>query len=416
MKHPTRQTYRLLAVLLSFVAIVGAILSNRLIRVRAQEGASSPLAAQKDEIAFASKRGGSKYGLYTLHPDGTSVCNTLGQSLCTTGGSNFNIFDKVTPAWSPDGTKLAFASNKDTFSNLELYIYDDNTQAITRLTTSPNDSAFPTWSPDGTRIAFMNGQLRVNGSFNPALIASSSVASQIFIVNSSGGTPTLIAPANTNRITPAWSPNASQNTLVYARQSTTSGKYFLEKAVVNSDNTIGTPTALTNLPPNSASDGNNIFPAWSPDGARIAFTSDRINPGDALGDIWIMNADASGLTQFTTSSPQFDIMPVWSPDGTQIAWTRGALGSTDTSTFDIWRQGVDASSHATGTAFNITNNAGEDSQATWRNVGGSSTPTPTPTPTPTSTPTPAPFTLTFEGRLRDNRRDSNELRRFANSS
>jgi hypothetical protein len=59
-------------------------------------------------------------------------------------------------------------------------------------------------------------------------------------------------------------------------------------------------------------------PAWSPDGTKIAFMRD--------GDIWVMNADGSGLVQLTTD-PVYEDDPAWSPDGTKIAFMRSG---------DIW--------------------------------------------------------------------------------
>src|SRR6266566_317035 len=53
-------------------------------------------------------------------------------------------------------------------------------------------------------------------------------------------------------------------------------------------------------------------PEWSPDGTKIAFLSDR----SGNNDIWVMNADGSGLTQLTTD-PHIDWDPAWSPAGTE---------------------------------------------------------------------------------------------------
>jgi TolB protein len=72
-------------------------------------------------------------------------------------------------------------------------------------------------------------------------------------------------------------------------------------------------TRLTNSP---ASDRH---PAWSPDGALIAFQSDRDNIGSGRPDIYVMNADGSNVRRLTTG-PADDEAPVWSPDGTEIAF------------------------------------------------------------------------------------------------
>ena len=71
-------------------------------------------------------------------------------------------------------------------------------------------------------------------------------------------------------------------------------------------------SAVNRLTDDPASDRT---PAWSPDGERIAFASDR----DGTYDIYAMNADTSGRARLTESSFADDFFPDWSPDGTRIA-------------------------------------------------------------------------------------------------
>jgi TolB protein len=80
-------------------------------------------------------------------------------------------------------------------------------------------------------------------------------------------------------------------------------------------------TRLTNNPGLAA--GVPDAPAWSPDGTRIAFVG---VPSGRRPDIYVMNADGSGLRNLTNTAAQ-DYSPAWSPDGTRIAYEYG--GSTD---------------------------------------------------------------------------------------
>ena len=64
--------------------------------------------------------------------------------------------DDVWPTWSPDGTRLAFASNRD--FNSEIYLVNANGSGLTRLTDNEAIDATPAWSPDGTRIAFYSSR------------------------------------------------------------------------------------------------------------------------------------------------------------------------------------------------------------------------------------------------------------------
>ena len=63
-----------------------------------------------------------------------------------------NDASDVTPAWSPDGRRIAFASERD--GNLEIYVMNADGSGVTRLTYNGANDLFPDWSPDGRRIAF----------------------------------------------------------------------------------------------------------------------------------------------------------------------------------------------------------------------------------------------------------------------
>jgi len=70
-------------------------------------------------------------------------------------------------------------------------------------------------------------------------------------------------------------------------------------------------------------------PAWSPDGALIAFVSDRAEDGKGLDDIWVMAPDGTRLRNVTNSSDWEDITPGWSPEGAEIAFYRWSVYASD---------------------------------------------------------------------------------------
>jgi Tol biopolymer transport system component len=68
--------------------------------------------------------------------------------------------------------------------------------------------------------------------------------------------------------------------------------------------------------------GNDSSPDWSPDGAKIAFGSNR----DGNWEIYVMNADGSNITRLT-NQPTSDGIPIWSPDGRWIAFRSDRSGA-----------------------------------------------------------------------------------------
>ena len=77
-------------------------------------------------------------------------------------------------------------------------------------------------------------------------------------------------------------------------------------------------------------------PSWSPDGARIAFASGYSPDKEERPEIWVMDADGANKIQLTEGSESYDY-PVWSSDGSMIAYSSRRLGPLG----DIWVMNAD---------------------------------------------------------------------------
>jgi hypothetical protein len=103
------------------------------------------------------------------------------------------------PDWSPDGSKIAFASNRD--GNYEIYVMNANGTGQTRITNTAAHETNPTWSPDGTKIAFER-------STNPDPINCADTCNAgIYKMNTDGTDEVRLTLEGTNARTPDWGPN-----------------------------------------------------------------------------------------------------------------------------------------------------------------------------------------------------------------
>ena len=267
-------------------------------------------------IAFVS----SYYsGIYVMSANGADAARLISSATSTSYGH---------PAWSPDGTRIAFESARD--GNEEIYVMNADGSGLARLTNNPAWDGGPAWSPDGARIAFSSNRDGV---------------SEIYVMNTDG--------TNVARLTsgpgdgwPAWSPDGTK----LAFESYRDGNW--EIYAMNADG-----SGVTRLTNNPAVDGG---PAWSPDGTRIAFQSNR----DGNPQIYVMNADGSGVTRLTNNYDS-DWQPAWSPDGSRIAFTKNVQGCDY---YDCWDFTSIYVINADGSGLTqlIGTNTGLDSDAAWR--------------------------------------------------
>ncbi|MDE2975772.1 MAG: DPP IV N-terminal domain-containing protein [Gemmatimonadota bacterium] len=242
------------------------------------------------KIAFYSYRDGNSE-IYVMDADGGN------QTRLT-----YNDAGDRDPAWSPDGTKIAFASNRD--DSWEIYVMDADGGNRTRLTNDTFLDLGPEWSPDGTRIAFSSSRYPI--------------IRNIYVMDADGSNQTRL-PSDNLDDSPAWSPDGTKIAFVSRTDP------FFDIHVMDADGANRTRLTNDTVPPVSGA------PAWSPDGTRIAFSSYR----DDSVDIYVMDADGSNRTRLTHNDAGYwDWDLAWSPDGTKIAFASNRDGSTDI--YVIW--------------------------------------------------------------------------------
>src|SRR5829696_7351169 len=97
------------------------------------------------------------------------------------------------PAWSPDGTRIAFYSERD--GNAEIYVMTSDGAGLTRLTNSKADEGYPAWSPDGRTISFDSDR---DGNFD------------VFAMNADGTSVRPLTRHPARDVSASWSPNGGK--------------------------------------------------------------------------------------------------------------------------------------------------------------------------------------------------------------
>jgi Tol biopolymer transport system component len=181
------------------------------------------------------------------------------------------------PAWSPDGSRIAFTSERA--GGRQIFVMNADGSNPTQITDVPDFAEAPDWSSDGTLIAFTHRTL--TGTIGIAVVAPD---------GSSFRDVTL--PGKDDR--PSWSP--IDNRIAFTRYDSVSlGHVYLMDA--DGDNLQGIVTQA------DTSDSN---PVWSLDGKHLVFERSVDDGNDR--DIWVMNTDGGGAFRLT-AKPGSDISP-----------------------------------------------------------------------------------------------------------
>ncbi len=232
------------------------------------------------KIAFSSDRDGN-VEIYAIDTDGTNLVRLTNHPARDTQ-----------PAWSPDGGKIAFTSDRRNGFSLEIFVMNADGEKLVQLTTdhapAVNDES-PSWSPDGMRIAFASNR---GDSYD------------IYVMDTDANNLVQLTRGRAKEVTPRWSPDGTQIAFTSSGNVLKSEIYVMDADGENPVNLTQNPEAL------------NKNPSWSPDGRQIAFESRRVGNHD----IYVMDADGKNVIQLD-NHVAWDAFPVWSPSGNHIAYT-----------------------------------------------------------------------------------------------
>lgn len=331
-----------------------------------------------ERIAFHSNR--EPKGIYMMEPTGENVrlvmagcyhaswspdskqivCSTRGQSApatrntlpstlwisdVETGAKHMLCeYDAMQPAWSPNGSRIAFWFMPPGVGRRDIATISRSGGAIEVVTSDASTNWNPVWSPDGNFLYFASdrgGNMgfwrvpidqqtgKVQGE--PEAILTPSAYNRHLSFSRDGRRLIYVQTDQRSNIqgvkfdshrekiidNPFWITRGDQQTV--RPQLSPDGTWFVMRVPRRTqDDIVIVQRDGTNWRDLTNDKFFDRYPRWSPDGKKIAFTSDRTG----RYEIWTMNADGTDLRQFSFNSPGDTSFPLWSPDGARILFNR----------------------------------------------------------------------------------------------
>ena len=254
-------------------------------------------ASRRTKIAFASWREGNG-DIYVMDGDGSN------QRRVTVNPARDEY-----PAWSPDGKKIAFVSNRNNVNkdHKQIWAIDADGKNPIRLTDGLVDS-YPDWSPDGTKIVYDAHLHPEEHHVAPAGIT---------VMDADGNNKRLLTREGAH---PTWSPDSKRIAFISAVD------VISHVFVMDADGRNRMQLTHDFV--------RKRLPSWSHDGRRIAYVGDNV--------IWVVDSDGENPRQLTWHVTEEH--PTWSPDSGSIAFTsRGRdPGIVGIYTVDVTNGAVDA--------------------------------------------------------------------------
>jgi len=289
-----------------FLAVGAVILVVALVLPNLPSGNSSPTLSPQPESTEFPDYNATRAAITGIQPtasaaeplpDSIVIAYTVDESIVginSDGSEQITITeDGSAPAWSPDGSQIAFMRRSGATDNPDIFVMDANGMNQINLTNSPATDSYPAWSPDGSQIVFSS------------IREETGYAEHLYVMNADGSNVRRITSNDFNKNTDAsWSPDGTRIAFT--------GIYNGRDAVYLID-IDGANLHL--LPIEALRQGESCTnPDWSPDGSQIVMTC----IWGLEFDIAVVNIDGSNFRRLTDTHMNFH--PTWSPDGSQIVF------------------------------------------------------------------------------------------------
>ena len=310
-------------------ALAGAVVYDIMVRIKdgergtetgflTIEEAPSRIAFVREEITETGSEAEAEpivsREIWIMNPDGTDQVQVT-----------FDPADDRNPSLSPNGMQIAFDSDRT--GDFDIWILDLETGALTQLTDHAADDLQPEWSPDGKKIAFTSKR---GGS------------KDVWVVDVDSGDLEQLTFSNFTEKGPRWAQNG--NRILYV--SDKDGKDDIHKMTSKGRKKEQLTFDV----------GDQRGPSWSEATKEIVFAWWEFSKSRT--NIYVMDKNGENVRQLT-SRKVYDRGPTWSPNGARIAFNTNRAGN-----FDIWTMKPDGTD-----MVQITTATAKETGADWKKTG-----------------------------------------------
>ena len=246
--------------------------------------------------------------IWVMDPDGANQTNL----------TNTPELNEMGPAWSPDGTRIAYIEGTNYTYTINVINADGTGQFA--VVPTPSEQFGPTWSADGTQIAFAR--------LVPGVVIT--LQFDILVINVDGTGETDLTNSDYDEIDPAWSPDGTKIAFAGVRPETMSGGEPAAQWEIVTVNPDGTEEQIltTGIPGTPRGDflEEDRAPAWSPDSALLVYMTQSVDPCCPPWQLEKVDRDGSNIVLLSDNPAFDDLYPSFSPDGTLVIFVSNRDG------------------------------------------------------------------------------------------